>query len=142
MKQLILSLLILLQTITIGNEIHYFYLERGCYSYRTTGFAYKEAITIGESWGEWSEWMASNIPVTINLDDDVIIVYSKMRQTFRILRYVGEYPDDMGGEQYEWKAIDQDNDRCRIRFRVDINGKRQLYIEYANIKWVYNLKKK
>ena len=35
--------------------------------------------------------------------------------------------------------IDQDGDYGSIRFRKQYNGTIQLYIDYADIKWVYNI---
>jgi hypothetical protein len=110
------------------------------YSYRTTEFAYKEVNSYG-NWTNWSSWEPSNIPMTIDFDNDFVIIYSTTKQVYKIIEYVRNYTDDSGGTQIEYRFIDQDGDRGTMRLRIERNGNSQIYIEFSNIMWVYNIKK-
>jgi hypothetical protein len=77
--------------------------------------------------------------ITINLDADVVKVYSPMTQIYRITKYVRTYKDDSGGTQIEYTFIDQDGDRGTLRLRKERNNNTQIYIEFADVMWVYNV---
>lgn len=78
--------------------------------------------------------------VIFDLDDDIIKIYSPKIQTYLILEHLRTYSDNSGGKQIEWSCIDQDYDKGHIRLR-EINNTYQLYIDFSNISWVYNLRK-
>lgn len=44
-------------------------------------------------WSEWSDWEKTSILVIINLDEDLITVYSQKMQKYNVKEYVGENPD-------------------------------------------------
>ena len=127
-----------------GNEITFFYLDRGQYEYVATSVAYKHVGSLGDSWVEWSPWFSVRRDITIDLDRGYIVVSSNNGKfSYRIVKSNGEeYSDGMGGRMYDWMVVDDDNYRCKIKYRVDINGRRQLYIMYTAVKWVYNMDKK
>lgn len=108
------------------------------YWYRTTAFAIKSVNVYG-IWGPWSDWQKSNMDVSINTDDNIITIYSPVKQVYVILRYEGSYTDESGGIQREFTVIDQDLDKGKIRLRIEKNGNSQLYVDFANIIWVYNI---
>lgn len=104
------------------------------YYYRTTSFAIKE-----KPYGNWSDWEASNILITINYNTDIVRIYSPKTQVYKITQWIRNYIDENGGRQVEFKFIDQDGDRGHMRLRIERNGNSQLYVEFADIMWVYNL---
>lgn len=108
--------------------------------YKTTGFAYKYINEYG-TWTDWSKWQTSDMVVTIDLNNDIVKIFSPQPQTYAIIQYVREYTDENGGKQIEFKFIDQDGDKGTMRLRIEINGNSQIYIQFANIIWVYNVKK-
>lgn len=59
----------------------------------------------------------------------------------RFKKYVRNYTDSSGGKQLEFNFIDQDYDRGVMRLRVERNGNAQIYIDFANVMWVYNVVK-
>lgn len=110
------------------------------YSYRTTEFAYKEVNSYG-NWTNWSSWEPSNIPMTIDFGNDLVVIYSNTKQIYQIIEHVRNYTDNSGGTQMEFRFIDQDGDRGTMRLRIERNGNSQVYIEFSNIMWVYNVRK-
>jgi len=98
--------------------------------------AYKLAIKIDN---EWSDWEDVNIDVKIDFSRDRITIYSAKTQIYEIIKEV-EPPYDSSGEQLAYKVIDQDDDIGRFRFRVQNNGSKQIYIDFDDISWVYNIK--
>lgn len=108
------------------------------YYYRTTEFAYKQAYSDG-TWTNWSDWEDSNLLVVINFSQDIVKINSPTKQIYHITKYIRNYTDNSGGKQVEFSFIDQDYDRGNMRLRIEKNGNSQIYIDFANIMWVYNV---
>lgn len=105
--------------------------------YRTTGFAIASVNSYGTyTWGDWED---SSINIVINTDTDRIIVYSPSTQNYKVYSYDGATSDSSGGKQVVFRAYDQDGDRCTIRLRIERNGNSQIYIDFNNVAWVYNV---
>lgn len=105
---------------------------------QATSFAFKSQNDYGY-WSDWSDWEDSSCLIVINADNDRINIYSKVPQEYDIYDYEGESSDNKGGTQFTFKCIDEDGLRCTIRFRVQSDGGRQLYVDYADMMWVYNV---
>ena len=98
--------------------------------------AYELAIKIE---GEWSDWQPVNIPVVVDYEQDIIIIYSAKTQKYLIIEETAAAPDN-NGKQVAFKVIDQDGDVGRFRFRVQNNGTKQIYVDFNDISWCYNVK--
>ena len=131
MKKFLLLFAIML-TMAIGTA------SAQTYVYRTTAFAMKQVNSYGY-WTNWTDWQDSDMLITINLDADVVKVYSPMTQVYRITKYVGTYKDNSGGTQIEYTFVDQDGDVGKLRLRKERNNNIQIYIEFADVMWVYNV---
>lgn len=129
------KLLILLFTLFIGLEA-----SAQIYTYRTTGYAYKRVNSYG-NWTQWTDWMDSNMKVTINMNTDRITIYSPQTQYYRVTEYLRKFTDSSGGSQVEFSAIDEEGLRCSIRLRVEKNGNSQLYIEWSDLILCYNVRR-
>lgn len=110
------------------------------YEYRTTGYAYKQKNSAGK-WTKWSKWEDSNMKVTINFNTDVVTIDSPKKQIYRITEFLRDFTDKSGGKQVEFSFYDQDGDKGNMRLRIEKNGNSQIYVEFNNIMWVYNVKK-
>lgn len=108
------------------------------YTYRTTEYAYQQTDSNG-NWKEWSDWEESNMLVTINFSTDIVNIYSSKTQTYYIKEHIRSYTDSSGGKQIEFAFIDQDNDWGHMRLRIEVNGNSQIYIDFNNIRWCYNV---
>lgn len=135
MKKFILSFLLIFamsfgMSLTANAQVQY---------YRTTEFSYKQKNSYG-NWTNWSNWEDSDLIVTIDLTNDVIKIYSPKTQIYKVLSYEGA-PSDSSGRQVKFRVIDQDGDYGYVRLRIENNGNSQVYIEFNNIIWVYNVRR-
>lgn len=109
------------------------------YKYYSTEFAYKVKNDYG-TWSEWSDWVSSHCLITINLDRNVINIYSDEPQEYDIYDYDDSFIDDRdGGQSLTLKCVDRDALRCQIRLRVQTNSQLQLYVDYNDVMFVYNI---
>ena len=107
--------------------------------YRTTQYA--EATIINNRY-YWGDWESSNMRLCIDIGNDQIIVYSPRIQIYQVYGVYNNgqpYVDDSGGTNIKFYVIDQDYDRGSIRLRVEKNGNSQIYIDFSNVAWVYNV---
>lgn len=105
--------------------------------YRATSFAYKSTDYYG-NWSNWSDWQRSSVKIEFNLPNDVIVIHSPVVQAFGIYDTFTP-PYDSGGTQVGFVAVDAEGVRCHIRLRIEHNGNSQIYIEYSNLLYVYNV---
>lgn len=105
--------------------------------YQTTEFAMKQIEN--NKWSDWSKWEESGLVVTFNMTKDIITIYSPKIQIYNIKEYCGHKTDKYGGSQVTFNFIDNDGYKGVIRLRIEKNGNSQLYIEFSNIMWVYNV---
>ena len=87
---------------------------------------------------EFDAWSKVEIPIVFNLTTDQIIIYSQRKQTYYIYKYE-KYISNEGRQAVRFYFINQDSDRgsCRLVIRAD--GTSQIYIDFSNISWVYNV---
>ena len=90
-------------------------------------------------WTDWSEWEESGMIITMNLTKDVVEILSPKAQIYNITENKGLYIDQDGSRNVNFSFVDQDGYKGVIRLRIEKNGNSQMYIEYANVMWVYNL---
>ena len=89
-----------------------------------------------------SDWKGCNILVVLNVDAERIDIYSNSTQQYDIYDYTGKIYDDEGGTTQTFKCIDAEGMRCEVRFRQQYDGQWQLYVDYADAMWVYNIQRK
>lgn len=104
--------------------------------YKATEFAAKWVEN--NYWTDWTDWIDTDINVKIDLSKDMVVIYSESPQVYKVIRQV-EAPYDDSGVQVKFKIIDQDNDVGYLRLRIENNGNSQIYIDFADIMWVYNV---
>ena len=107
--------------------------------YKTTAFASQTYNYYTHTWNNWTPWQYSNMVIKFDLTSDVIIIYSHHIQIYNVLNVVTAYTDTSGGQQVKFNARDSDGDRVDIRLRMERNGNSQIYVDYADIRWVYNV---
>lgn len=130
MRKVLLALMLMFSLSSFGETIFF----------KTTGFAMKQKYSNGV-WSNWTDWQDSDMYITMNLETDVVKVFSPETQVYRITEHVRNYTDDSGGKQAEYRFIDQDGDRGSMRLRIEKNGNNQIYIEFADVMWVYNVRR-
>ena len=97
---------------------------------------YSQQLMEFGGWGNWSDWKSCNVKIDINLDTDVVKIYSQREQTYRVTKYVGETEDD-GYKTHTFRFTDQDGDRGTMRLIQRDSGRSEIYIDFANIRWAY-----
>ena len=81
MKKFILSFLLvfgLLSASSLSAQTYYYKTFQFSIKYKTNGV-----------WSNWSDCESSNMTLTIDLDRDVITVYSEKRQIYKVLENMG-----------------------------------------------------
>lgn len=106
--------------------------------YKATSYAYKYINSYGY-WTNWTDWISCSVNIKFEIDDDIIVIYSNKTQIYAIYSGGQRYKDSSGGEQMKFNVIDQDYDKGTIRLRIERNGNSQIYVDFANVAWVYNV---
>lgn len=89
-------------------------------------------------WTDWTEWRPVDVNVRMDFSQDRIIIYSADPQIYRI---VAKNYSKSNSETIAFSVIDQDGDRGDIRLRfLENDNIVQLYIDFNNICWVYNMR--
>lgn len=97
------------------------------------------SVAIKEVGYKWSDWQKCNILITFNLKTDKVVIYSRSTQVYKVLTQGENFTDESGGEQVKYRVIDQDDDLGSMRLRIETNGNSQIYIDFADVSWVYNV---
>lgn len=128
MKKFIFIFLMIFEFVTFSHaQIQY---------YKTTSFA-EAKIYNGKYY--WGDWQSSNLVLTINLNTDVITIYSLNTQIYKVYKTGDVFTDNKGGRQVIFYVIDQDYDKGTVRLRIESNGNSQVYIDFLNCAWCYNV---
>ena len=123
----ILFMFMLLFTLTSSDVI-----AQNVQWYRTTEFAYKL------DGYEWSDWVSSKMNIKFDLIQDKITIYSSEVQIYRVIEVL-DPPYDPSGRQVKYGVVDQDGDYGYLRLRIENSGNSQIYIDFSDISWVYNV---
>ena len=90
--------------------------------------------------GEWFPWEKNNSKISLDLDKDMVIIHSYVPQIYTITGKTNS-PVDEGGHQIAFTCINEHNEKCVIRFRLQNNGQKQIYIDHEDgTIYVYTLK--
>ena len=130
MKKILLTLLLAICATTMFAEISF---------YKATSYAYKYVDSDTDEWVDWTDWIDCNVKVSFNFDDDIIKIYSNEQQTYVITEYGDEEDDGQGGRMWSLDVVDQDGDKGTVRLRIEKGGNSELYVDFANVMWVYNV---
>lgn len=105
--------------------------------FNTTSFTSKERTSYG--WSGWKKKSSSDMLLTIDLDSDLVTIYSPRIQVYKIINYDGAWTDSDGDSTVQYKFIDQDGDYGTLRLVQRRNGLSEVYIDFSNIIWVYSV---
>ncbi|MCQ2324615.1 MAG: hypothetical protein MJZ58_00290 [Paludibacteraceae bacterium] len=92
-------------------------------------------------WSDWSPWKSCNILVVMNIDNDRVNIYSQTTQEYDIIEYGNQENDNDGGITTALKCVDADGLRCDMRLR-QYDDVWQLYVDYSDFIFVYNIRHK
>lgn len=90
-------------------------------------------------WDDWSEWQPCDIAISMDLQRDLVVIYSKTRQSYKIVEDLG-YSYEDGGKIYKTICLDEDGQRCRFDM-VNIKNQVHIYIRYSDAEIGYIIKR-
>lgn len=99
---------------------------------------YKTEYNRNNSTG-WSSFEKCSVDIEFKMDEDIIVIYSNKIQIYAIYENAGTYNDNDGGKQQGYYVLDQDYDKGMIRLRIARDGTSQLYVDFNDVGWVYNV---
>lgn len=112
--------------------------------FRTSQFAYKYEMP-NNNWSDWSDWEDTSILVVFDLLNERIKIFSNETQVYDIATDEGKTIDDAEEETYSWFCVNEDGIQCRVklmkRFYEDGDFYNQLYINFKDVQYVYNIYK-
>jgi hypothetical protein len=109
--------------------------------WQATELAYKTTDDWG-NWSEWSDWEDCSVLIVINTATDRVNIYSSTPQEYDVYDTESAVNDNDGGSSITFHCVDANGLRCDMRIRVQANGQVQLYIDYNDIMFVYNVEAK
>lgn len=98
-------------------------------------------LTTSGYWTNFEPYKQVNINITFDLTNDVIWIFSKRTQKYSVYKSDNYYDND-GEYVLRFFAVDQDGDKCHLRLMVRQNGTSQIYVDFSNISWCYNVVKR
>lgn len=106
-------------------------------NFKTTGFSYKTKS--GSTWTKWSSIQSSNMLLTIDMNSDIITVYSPEIQRYKVYSNEKNYYDSDGDYNMVFKFIDQDGDYGTMSLIQRVSGHSEVYIRFSNVQWCYRV---
>lgn len=105
--------------------------------FKATSLSYRYINDYG-NWTNWSKWEKCDVKIKFELDEDWIVIYSNKTQVYKVIQLV-DPPYDATGNTIKFQVIDGDGDYGFVRLRIENNGNSQLYVDFENVSWVYNV---
>jgi hypothetical protein len=111
--------------------------------FRTTSLSMKSKNERTRQWSKWSQPKDVDVLITIDIDNKRIRIFSKEEQVYDIIKFYDIETDDEGDETLKFHCINEDGLKCFVRFVVlnSRDGQRQLYVDFADMLWMYNIYK-
>ena len=128
MKKIFITLVLLIYTtLSYSEEI----------SFYTNFMSYK--ILKDSVWQDWSDWKECYIEIVWNTDSNSVTLHSKnTEKVFKIDPLFRKIEDDNSITTLH-TVLKSENSCLGIRFRIQRDGVKQIYIDYEDIVYVYNL---
>ena len=106
---------------------------------KTSSVSFVEKTEKGK-WGKWSDFVDAKIIITIDAKYDRIVVNSPTIQVFTIKSY-GDKIETETDKIVPFDCIDNNGSKCKILAitRKKEGNRMQFYINYSEVKFVYNI---
>lgn len=90
-------------------------------------------------WQDWSDWRECYIEIVLDTDSNSITLHSKnIEKVFKIDPSFRKIKDNNSITTL-YTVLKSENNCLYIRFRIQRDGVKQIYIDYEDIIYVYNL---
>jgi hypothetical protein len=121
------------------------FLSFGCIAsaqpirFKTSSVSFADKKDNGD-WNEWSDFVDANVLITLDPKRDLITVNSSEVQSFKIKAY-GEIQDTDDVNIVPFECIDNKFSKCNVLIitKKKENNRMQIYINYNEVKFVYNI---
>jgi hypothetical protein len=109
------------------------------YRFKTSSVSIMEKDAKGK-WGEWSDFKKAELIITLDGSKDRIIVNTREMQLYKILSY-GQKIETEFDETVPFDCEDNNGGPCSIMIvtRKNQDNRMQIYINYNDVKMVYNV---
>jgi hypothetical protein len=103
---------------------------------QSTSSAFKDSSEV-----EWSDFEATNALINMDIDNSRFSIYSSDTNIYTITENEGMTTNEDGDDTYSYYCTDINGIICRIRFMILHSQEEimQLYIDYNDSNWVYNV---
>lgn len=111
------------------------------FKFRTNAAAFAKFNQYTGEWGEYSDFIPTDILVVINSSDKIITIFSATTQQYYVAKLLGTTANNAGGETTSWQCVDLEGSKCIVRIIVyNYTNIAQLYVDYSNVSWFYTLR--
>jgi hypothetical protein len=109
------------------------------YTFKTSSLSVMDKNSKG-SWNEWTEFKKAEIIITLDANKDRFVINSKELQLYKIESYL-EKTSNENDDTLGFICTDNDGVKCAILIvtRKKENNRMQFYINYPDLKMVYNI---
>lgn len=109
--------------------------EEICYYSNFT--SYKRLVD--NSWTDWTDWREYYVEIVFDTDSNTITIYDEDIVKVYKIHPIYEKSEDSNSITIKYKVIESENNCLYIRFRNQYDGVKQLYLDYKDLVYVYNL---
>lgn len=109
------------------------------YRFKTSSVSVIEKAP-GGNWGKWSPFKKAEMIITLDGKKNRVVVNSRELQLYKIVSY-GEVIENLYDKTVPLECVDNDGGSCTILIvtRKNQNNRMQFYINYNDVKMVYNI---
>ena len=111
---------------------------QGTQRLRAVSYSYQLQDDNG-NWLDWTDWETSNVPITVDPVAQQVTIFTPDLQKYNLYEFLGDNYDVDGLETVSWRFKDQDADEGILRFVERPSGNLEIYIDFANMRWVYRV---
>jgi hypothetical protein len=92
------------------------------------------------TWSDWSDFVEAKVLITLDAKKNLILINSAEIQSFKIKAY-GEIEDNETVNIVPFECVDNRYSNCNIFIitKKKENNRMQIYINYNEVKFVYNV---
>lgn len=107
--------------------------------FKSSSVSFTEKKSNG-TWTDWSDFVKANVLITLDAKKNQIVINSAEIQSFKIKAY-GEIEDNEEVNIVPFVCVDNRYSNCNIFIitKKKENNRMQIYINYNEVKFVYNV---
>ena len=96
-------------------------------------------MLINNNWTDWTDWREYYVEIVFNTDSNTITIYDADIEKVYKIHPIYEKSEDSNSITIKYKVVESENNCLYIRFRNQNDGVKQLYLDYKDLVYVYNL---